>query len=67
MCTGTLVHHEQTVMGRVARPGRRMRRKCTGTLVHYEQTVMGRVVTALPRIFMRTTLGPCFAMSTSPM
>ena len=35
LCTGTLVPHEQTVRERVAKPGRRMRRR-TGTL---QQTV----------------------------
>ena len=37
LCTGTLVHYEQTVRKRVARPGRRMQRVCTGALSQYEQ------------------------------
>ena len=43
LCTGTLVHREQTLRGRVDRPGRRMRRVCTGTQAHCEQTLRGRV------------------------
>ena len=33
-----LVYYEQTVRGRVAGPGRRMRRVCTGTPVHASST-----------------------------
>jgi len=36
--SGSLVHYEQTVRERVARPWIRSRRVCTDTLVHYEQT-----------------------------
>ena len=43
VCTGTLVHNEQTVRRRVARPGRLTRRVCTGTPVKYQQTVRERV------------------------
>ena len=42
MCTGALVHHEQTVRERMARPGRRRRRVCTGAPVHREQTLRWR-------------------------
>ena len=46
-CTGTLVHYSRTVVGRVARPGRRMQLVCTGTPVNFKQTVMERLTSAL--------------------
>ena len=48
-CTGALVHYVQTVRGRVAGPGRRMRRMCAGTPFHYEPTVRERATSGRAR------------------